>query len=76
MTADAAQSAAAKRDAVASLFERQTLSRIVSMMHQSHSDDASTRRLRDVRAHACKIVANLAAIDERNAVRVCGLMVN
>ena len=68
VTADAAQSATAKRDAVASLFERQTLSRIVSMMH-SHSDDASHDD-EDVRAHACKIVANLAAIDERNAVRV------
>ena len=72
VTAEAAQSATAKRDAVASLFDGQTLPRIVSMMHQSADDDASAGESssEDVRAHACKIVANLAAIDERNAVRV------
>ena len=73
VTAEAAQSATAKRDAVASLFDGQTLPRIVSMMHQSADDDASageSSSSEDVRAHACKIVANLAAIDERNAVRV------
>ena len=70
VTAEAAQSATAKRDAVASLFDGQTLPRIVSMMHQSADDDASAGESssEDVRAHACKIVANLAAIDERNAV--------
>ena len=72
VTAEAAHSATAKRDAVSSLFEGATLPQIVSMMHHRsdvedpHDDESSE----DVRAHACKIVANLAAIDELTAVRV------
>ena len=70
MTADAAQSATAKRDAVSSLFEGQNLSQIVSMMHHRSDESPHDESSEDVRAHACKIVANLAAIDELNATRV------
>jgi len=70
VTADAAQSATAKRDAVSSLFEGQNLSQIVSMMHHRSDESPHDESSEDVRAHACKIVANLAAIDELNATRV------
>ena len=72
VTAEAAQSATARRDAVLSLFEGQSLGQIVSMV-QNNSDGSGADQnysAEDVRTHACKILANLAAIDEHNAVRV------
>jgi len=72
VTAEAAQSATARRDAVLSLFEGQSLGQIVSMV-RNNSDGAGGDQnysAEDVRTHACKILANLAAIDEHNAVRV------
>ena len=73
VTAEAAQSATARRDAVLSLFEGQSLGQIVSMVRNNNSDGSGGDQnysAEDVRTHACKILANLAAIDEHNAVRV------
>ena len=72
VTAEAAQSATARRDAVLSLFEGQSLGQIVSMVRNNSDGSGADQNYsaEDVRTHACKILANLAAIDEHNAVRV------
>ena len=67
VTAEAAQSPTARRDAVLSLFEGQSLGQIVSMVRNNNSDGSGGDQnysAEDVRTHACKILANLAAIDE------------